>query len=80
MNNKESKLRKGYVPLLVGKYEEEKERFMVPLKFMNHPSLIALLQLSSNEFGYHLQGVIPIPCQPHQFRLLIEKISCSTNI
>lgn len=73
-NNHEA--RRGYVPVLVGKFEEEEERFMVPLGWINHPCMVALLQLSANEFGYqYREGVIQIPCEPHHFRLLLENIS-----
>uniref|UniRef100_A0A803LIE2 Uncharacterized protein n=1 Tax=Chenopodium quinoa TaxID=63459 RepID=A0A803LIE2_CHEQI len=68
--------KRGYIPIMVGKCEEEEERFMVPLGWMKHPSIVDLLQLAANEFGYHQQGVIHIPCKPHQFRVVIEKISC----
>lgn len=60
---------------MVGKYEDEEERIMVPLKWMKHPRILSLLQLSANEFGYEQQGVIHIPCEPHQFRVLMESLS-----
>uniref|UniRef100_A0A803L793 Uncharacterized protein n=1 Tax=Chenopodium quinoa TaxID=63459 RepID=A0A803L793_CHEQI len=68
--------KRGYVPILVGKSEEEEERFMVPLGWMNHPCIVELLRVSANEFGYHQQGVLQIPCEPHHFRVVIESISC----
>ncbi|KAL9234351.1 hypothetical protein vseg_009231 [Gypsophila vaccaria] len=68
-------IRRGYVPIMVGKDENEEERFMVPTKLIKHPSIVALLQLSANEFGYHQEGVLHIPCQPHFFRETLHKIS-----
>ena len=76
INHRNDENRKGYVPVLVGMCEEEEERFMLPLKLINHPTILGLLDLSANEFGYHQQGVIQIPCQPHQFRLLLDRFSC----
>lgn len=71
----EHEIRRGYVPIMVGKCEEEEERFMVPLRLMKHPFIIDLLQLSANEFGYQQDGVIQIPCQPLHFRLVMDNIS-----
>ncbi|XP_021729388.1 auxin-responsive protein SAUR71-like [Chenopodium quinoa] len=68
--------KRGYVPIMVGKSEEEEERFMVPLGWMNHPCIVELLRVSANEFGYHQQGVSQIPCEPHHFRVVMESISC----
>ncbi|XP_056692224.1 auxin-responsive protein SAUR71-like [Spinacia oleracea] len=64
----ETQKTRGYVPIMVGKCEEEEERFMVPLGWMSHPCIVDLLQLSVNEFGYRQQGVLQIPCEPHHFR------------
>uniref|UniRef100_A0A803LHG0 Uncharacterized protein n=1 Tax=Chenopodium quinoa TaxID=63459 RepID=A0A803LHG0_CHEQI len=68
--------KKGYVPIMVGKSEEEEERFMVPLGWMNHPCIVELLRVSANEFGYHQQGVLQISCEPQHFRVVMESISC----
>ncbi|CAO2834795.1 unnamed protein product [Amaranthus hypochondriacus] len=76
INDRNDEIRKGYVPVIVGMCEEEEERFMLPLGLINHPTILGLLDLSANEFGYHQQGVIQIPCQPHQFRLLLDTFSC----
>lgn len=65
-------IRRGYVPFVVGR---EEERFMVPMGWMKHPSIVALLQLSANEFGYHQEGVLHIPCEPHVFRDVLCKLS-----
>ncbi|KAK9742752.1 hypothetical protein RND81_03G195200 [Saponaria officinalis] len=69
-------IKRGYVPITVGKYEKEEERFMVPTKLIKHPSIVALLQLSANEFGYHQEGVLHIPCEPNLFRKTLDTISC----
>uniref|UniRef100_A0A803M4P4 Small auxin up regulated protein n=1 Tax=Chenopodium quinoa TaxID=63459 RepID=A0A803M4P4_CHEQI len=76
-NHPRRETRKGCVPIMVGKCEEEEERFMVPLGWMNHPFIVDLLQLSANEFGYHQQGVIHIPCETCHFKLVLENIISS---
>ncbi|KAL2892540.1 Auxin-responsive protein SAUR40 [Bienertia sinuspersici] len=74
-NHEKHEARRGFVPILVGTCEEEEERFMVPLGLMKHPSIVDLLQLSANEFGYNHQGVLHIPCESHHFRGVIGSIS-----
>ncbi|KAL2892541.1 Auxin-responsive protein SAUR40 [Bienertia sinuspersici] len=69
--------RRGCVPVMVGKCEEDEERFMVPLNWMKHPFIVDLLQLSANEFGYKQEGVIQIPCEPFHFRLVMENMISS---
>ncbi|GAB4824634.1 hypothetical protein Ancab_007506 [Ancistrocladus abbreviatus] len=65
--------RKGYVPVMVGS-EGVKEKFMVPIEFIKHPSIVAMLELSADEFGYKQEGVIQIPCEPECFREIINKL------
>ncbi|GMH11134.1 hypothetical protein Nepgr_012975 [Nepenthes gracilis] len=67
--------RKGYVPVMVGDREGVAERFMIRAQLMKHPSIIALLELSADEFGYDQEGVLQIPCEPETFRETISKLS-----
>ncbi|GAB2274564.1 hypothetical protein Dimus_009331 [Dionaea muscipula] len=67
--------RKGYVPVMVGNELGVKEKFMVRTQYMTHPSIMALLQLSADEFGYCQQGVLQIPCEPDCFRQIISNLS-----
>ncbi|CAO2841049.1 unnamed protein product [Amaranthus hypochondriacus] len=66
---------KGHVPVLVGLEEDELKRFVVPTRYMNHPSIVELLQLSADEFGFNNQGVLHIPCHPQYFETLL----CNLN-
>ncbi|KAL9230731.1 hypothetical protein vseg_006045 [Gypsophila vaccaria] len=73
-------IRRGYVPIMVGKYEEEEERFMVPTKLMTHAFIINLLELYANEFGYQHKGVLYICCEPHFFRENLDQICCKRKL
>lgn len=66
---------KGHVPVLVGFDEDELKRFLVPTRYMNHPSIVKLLQLSADEFGFNNQGVLHLPCHPQYFETLL----CNLN-
>ncbi|KAK9757769.1 hypothetical protein RND81_01G184600 [Saponaria officinalis] len=70
----ESEIRRGYVPIMVGNYEEE-ERIMVPTKLITHSFILNLLQLYANEFGYQHEGVLYVNCEPHFFRHNLDLIS-----
>ncbi|KAK3404931.1 hypothetical protein EUGRSUZ_K01226 [Eucalyptus grandis] len=71
----ENRVRKGYVPVLVGKEAATTERLHIPTKLMGHPSVAALLELSANEFGYEQQGLLRIPYDPDSFKQMMKRIS-----
>ncbi|GAB2285585.1 hypothetical protein Dimus_020031 [Dionaea muscipula] len=68
-------VRKGYVPVMVGDYEGVREKFMVRTQYMTQPSIVALLELSADEFGYQHQGMLQISCDPDTFREIINSLS-----
>ncbi|GAB2214840.1 hypothetical protein Droror1_Dr00019204 [Drosera rotundifolia] len=71
-------VRKGYVPVMVGSEGFlGGERFMIKTHLIKHPSIVALLELSADEFGYDQEGVLQIPCEPDYFRNTINKLSKS---
>ncbi|XP_074271017.1 auxin-responsive protein SAUR71-like [Silene latifolia] len=74
-NGFKQEIRRGFVPIMVGKFEEEEERFMVPTKLLTHSSILNLLQLDVNEFGYQQDGVLHIHCEPYFFRETLDHIS-----
>ncbi|KAF3443557.1 hypothetical protein FNV43_RR13244 [Rhamnella rubrinervis] len=52
------KVRKGYVPVLVGTDGDKMEKLWLPTKLITHPHVVALLNTSADEFGYaHHQGI-----------------------
>jgi SAUR family protein len=65
---------KGFVPVRVvepvggGAKEEEGERFVVPVGYVNHPLFVDLLKQAEEEYGFHQQGVLTIPCGVDNFR------------
>lgn len=66
---------KGYVPMLVGSEEGEVERFLVHVRVLNDPSIVALLEMAAQEFGYGQRGILRIPCNAQQFRQTVCVIS-----
>ncbi|CAL9758516.1 unnamed protein product, partial [Musa acuminata subsp. burmannicoides] len=66
-----SRLRWGYVPVLVGAAAAEEEglqRFLVSVEAFKHACFVSLLEMAAGEFGYQQKGVLRIPCDPEHFR------------
>ncbi|KAE9593584.1 hypothetical protein Lal_00036348 [Lupinus albus] len=59
---------KGCLAIKVGQGEEEKQRFVVPVIYFNHPLFMQLLKEAEEEYGFDQKGTITIPCQVEQFR------------
>ncbi|KAH7654451.1 Small auxin-up RNA protein [Dioscorea alata] len=72
---------KGYVPVIVGAVGDgcNTERILVKVEELKDPRMVGLLQMAAQEFGYHQQGVLRIPCDPHCFRQLFSSSPSSTN-
>ncbi|KAL9671237.1 hypothetical protein QQ045_008803 [Rhodiola kirilowii] len=70
---KTTEVPKGYFVVYVG--ENQKKRYVVPVKFLNHPSFQHLLRQAEDEFGFHHpMGGISIPCREEAFLKLTSKI------
>ncbi|XP_027171544.1 auxin-responsive protein SAUR71-like [Coffea eugenioides] len=67
--------RKGYVPVLVGTDKEDMERLCIPIKLINHPSLVSLLDDSVQEFGDNQQGLLRVSCNADNFKELLRSLS-----
>ncbi|KAK3023750.1 hypothetical protein RJ639_044459 [Escallonia herrerae] len=68
-------VKKGYIPILVGKEEAFRERILIPAKLMKHPYMVQLLEMSANEFGFGHPGKLKIPCDAEEFRRRINMIT-----
>lgn len=79
-----SSRRKGFIPVLVGRYNDKEEGFMerveIPIKLINHPSLVSLLDVSVQEFGcYNPHGVLRVSCDPQSFKQMLTTLLISTK-
>ncbi|XP_073137419.1 auxin-induced protein 15A-like [Henckelia pumila] len=64
---------KGHLAVYVGE-TENKQRFVIPISYLNDPSFQDLLNRAEEEFGFcHPMGGLTIPCSEHVF---MELISC----
>ncbi|XP_057450841.1 auxin-responsive protein SAUR32-like [Lotus japonicus] len=58
---------KGCMAIKVGQ-GEEKQRFVVPVMYLNHPLFMQLLKEAEEEYGFDQKGTITIPCHVEEFR------------
>jgi len=67
---------KGHAAVYVG--ESQRNRFVIPVSFLNHSSFQDLLCQAEEEFGFHHpMGGLPIPCREDIFIDLISQLSMS---
>ncbi|XP_073016319.1 auxin-induced protein 15A-like [Primulina eburnea] len=68
---------KGYCAVYVGECEY-KQRFVIPVSYLNHPSFQDLLCQAEEEFGYyHPMGGLTIPCSEDLFVDVTSRLSRS---
>ncbi|KAH7679987.1 Small auxin-up RNA protein [Dioscorea alata] len=67
--------RKGYIPVSVGLGKDCK-RFMIHMSCFGDEDLLELLCRSAEEYGFHNQGILRIPCDAKNFedRMFIKDV------
>ena len=66
---------KGYLAVYVGE-ESNMKRFVIPVSYLNQPSLQDLLSQAEEEFGFdHPMGGLTIPCREDLFVDLISRFN-----
>ena len=60
---------KGFIAVCVGK---ELKRFTIPMEYLSHPAFQVLLQEAEEEFGFHQEGVLKIPCHVPLFEKVLK--------
>ncbi|XP_058083735.1 auxin-responsive protein SAUR50-like [Magnolia sinica] len=49
------------------------KRFVIALRYLNHPQFLRLLEQAAEEFGFNQEGALAIPCRPSELeRILAE--------
>ncbi|KAJ3679322.1 hypothetical protein LUZ60_017333 [Juncus effusus] len=64
---------KGHVPVIVGS-ENQTERFVVQIEMLSHPSVMHLLEMAAQEFGYEQKGILRLPCDVTSFRQILNTV------
>lgn len=71
---------KGCLAIKVGSKEEEKQRFVVPVFYFNHPLFMQLLREAEEEYGFEQKGTITIPCHVEVFRHVQDMIENEKSV
>jgi len=67
---------RGFLAVYVG--EKQKQRFVVPVSYLNQPSFQDLLRKAEEEFGFnHPMGGLTIPCRVDTFIDVTSRLSGS---
>ncbi|KAL1324970.1 hypothetical protein AAHE18_13G128600 [Arachis hypogaea] len=63
---------KGRLAVYVG---EKQKRFVIPISYLNQPSIQDLLSQAEEEFGYdHPMGGLTIPCSEDVFQQITSRL------
>ncbi|GJM95088.1 hypothetical protein PR202_ga11788 [Eleusine coracana subsp. coracana] len=58
--------------VLAGDGEETEEiKILVHVSMLKEPSMVALLEMAAQRFGYSQQGVLRVPCDESGFRKMV---------
>lgn len=68
LHGKKQGVPKGFLAIKVGQDEEDRQRFVVPVIYFNHPLFMQLLKEAEEEYGFDQKGTITIPCHVEEFR------------
>ncbi|KFK37816.1 hypothetical protein AALP_AA3G032900 [Arabis alpina] len=72
--NKATSAPKGFLAVYVGE-NPKKQRYLVPVSYLNQPLFQALLIKAEEEFGFnHPTGGLTIPCPEDTFLTITSKI------
>ncbi|KAB1225284.1 Auxin-induced protein X10A [Morella rubra] len=72
---KETTVPKGHLAVYVGQKDGDFHRVLVPVIYFNHPLFGELLREAEQEYGFHHQGGITIPCRISEFESVQTRIA-----
>lgn len=64
---------RGFLAVYVG---PELRRFVIPTNYLSMPEFRALMEIMAEEFGFHQEGGLQIPCEEKYFEEILDKCSC----
>ncbi|XP_014492540.1 auxin-responsive protein SAUR36-like [Vigna radiata var. radiata] len=70
---------KGHLAVYVGQKDGELHRVLLPVIYFNHPLFGELLKEAEEEFGFHHDGGITIPCRFTEFERVKTRIASGSR-
>ncbi|CAA0385652.1 unnamed protein product [Arabidopsis thaliana] len=71
-SNEEDVPKKGHFAVYVGHF---RDRHVIPITSLNHPTFKMMLQKSEEEFGFRQESGLTIPCDQNTFLTLLDSIT-----
>lgn len=62
---------KGHLAVCVG---PAMQRFVIPMDYLKHRAFAPLLREAEEEFGFHQEGVLRIPCEVPVFETILKAV------
>ncbi|CAH2041695.1 unnamed protein product [Thlaspi arvense] len=53
--------------------DDQIKRFVVPLSCLTHPSFMRLLERAAEEYGFHQEGALIVPCRPSELERIVAE-------
>lgn len=66
-----SDVKEGHFAVFSVNPEEEPQRFVVELHWLNDPSFLKLLKKAEDEYGFKQQGVLEFPCRAEELHKVL---------
>ncbi|KAL5135498.1 Auxin-responsive protein SAUR50 [Glycine soja] len=66
----------GFFAVYVG---EERQRYVVPTRYLSHPLFKMLLEKAYDEFGFSQRNGLVIPCSVSTFQEVVNAIECNND-
>ncbi|MBA0550755.1 hypothetical protein Goshw_025396 [Gossypium schwendimanii] len=66
-------MREGHLVVIAVQGKEPK-RFLIKLDHLYNPDFLKLLKQAEEEFGFSREGVLELPCQPHELQRILSNI------
>nr|GMD24091.1 auxin-responsive protein SAUR50-like [Ipomoea batatas] len=60
-------VKEGHFAVMAVDDDENLKRFIVPLSCLTHPSFLKLLEQAAEEYGFHHEGAVMVPCRPYPY-------------
>uniref|UniRef100_A0A3Q7ISS1 Uncharacterized protein n=1 Tax=Solanum lycopersicum TaxID=4081 RepID=A0A3Q7ISS1_SOLLC len=72
-------VKEGHFAVVSVNPEEEPQRFVVNLNWLNHPSFLKLLKKAEEEYGFSQEGVLEFPCRAAELEKVLA-VECSNKV
>uniref|UniRef100_M0ZX47 SAUR family protein n=1 Tax=Solanum tuberosum TaxID=4113 RepID=M0ZX47_SOLTU len=72
-------VKEGHFAVFSVNPEEEPQRFVVNLHWLNHPSFLKLLKKAEDEYGFSQEGVLEFPCRAEELEKVLA-VECSNKV